>query len=89
MDDASKGEKADHYRLPSPEILRDIEHRQNERAKEIRERHRQNAHTDERANAAEIIQRNYRGYRERRALKGYGLDPSTRWLEALKDGKHS
>jgi hypothetical protein len=36
---------------------------------------------DERTHAATIIQRNYRGHRDRRALKGHGLDPSTRWLE--------
>ena len=31
--------------------------------------------------AAQMIQRNYRGYRERRQLAGMGLDPSTRWME--------
>jgi len=31
--------------------------------------------------AAQMIQRNYRGYRERRQLAGMGLDPSTRWVE--------
>lgn len=36
---------------------------------------------DAEAAAAEPIQRNYRGYRERRQLQGLGLDPSTRWLE--------
>lgn len=36
---------------------------------------------EEQAVAAQMIQRNYRGYRERRQLKGLGLDPSTRWIE--------
>jgi hypothetical protein len=31
--------------------------------------------------AAQLIQRNYRGYRERRQLKGIGLDASARWAE--------
>jgi len=31
--------------------------------------------------AATTIQRNYRGYRERRQLKGIGLDASARWAE--------
>lgn len=31
--------------------------------------------------AARKIQRNYRGYRERRQLKGIGLDASARWAE--------
>lgn len=37
--------------------------------------------------AAQLIQRNYRGYRERRQLKGMGLDPSTRWVEAVKEAR--
>tara|TARA_R110002003_G_scaffold126_32_gene11728 strand:- start:21498 stop:21671 length:174 start_codon:yes stop_codon:yes gene_type:complete len=31
--------------------------------------------------AAQMIQRSYRGYRERRQLKGIGLDASARWAE--------
>lgn len=31
--------------------------------------------------AAQMIQRNYRGYRERRQLQGMGLDASARWSE--------
>ncbi|EAT88363.2 hypothetical protein SNOG_04603 [Parastagonospora nodorum SN15] len=34
--------------------------------------------------AAATIQRNYRGYRERRQLKGIGLDASARWAENWK-----
>ncbi|OCK93551.1 uncharacterized protein K441DRAFT_139834 [Cenococcum geophilum 1.58] len=37
--------------------------------------------------AAQMIQRNYRGYRERRQLAGMGLDSSTRWVEAIKEGQ--
>jgi hypothetical protein len=35
----------------------------------------------EQKQAAELIQRNYRGYRSRRQLQGMGLDPSARWAE--------
>jgi hypothetical protein len=31
--------------------------------------------------AAQMIQRNYRGYRERRQLAGMGLDANARWSE--------
>jgi hypothetical protein len=34
--------------------------------------------------AAQMIQRNYRGYRERRQLKGIGLDASARWAEVCE-----
>lgn len=71
--------------LPSAEVLREIARKQEERAKEIRERRKKAGEDvgagDERSKAAAIIQRNYRGHRERRALEGYGLSPSTRWLE--------
>jgi hypothetical protein len=40
-----------------------------------------------RSDAAVIIQRNYRGHRTRRAMEGRSLDPSVRWIEALRDGE--
>ncbi|KAG9188775.1 hypothetical protein G6011_07480 [Alternaria panax] len=43
--------------------------------------------TDEQQQAAQLIQRNYRGYRERRQLQGMGLDASARWAEAIRDAK--
>lgn len=39
------------------------------------------ADTEEQKQAAQLIQRNYRGYRERRQLQGMGLDASARWAE--------
>lgn len=38
--------------------------------------------------AATLIQRNYRGHRERRMLRGMSLDPSARWVEAIKEAKY-
>ena len=40
-----------------------------------------------RAKAATIIQRNYRGYRVRREIKGLGIDASTRWLHAVREAQ--
>ena len=34
--------------------------------------------------AARILQRTYRGHRERRQLQGLSLDPTTRWTEVSK-----
>jgi hypothetical protein len=44
--------------------------------------------SEERERAAELIQRNYRGHRERRMLAGMSLDPSTRWVEAIKEARY-
>lgn len=44
--------------------------------------------SEERVKAAELIQRNYRGHRERRILAGMSLDPSTRWVEAIKEARY-
>ncbi|KDN68511.1 putative IQ calmodulin-binding domain-containing protein [Colletotrichum sublineola] len=35
--------------------------------------------------AATLIQRNYRGYRVRREMRGLSLDPSTRWVSAIDE----
>jgi hypothetical protein len=43
---------------------------------------------EERERAAGLIQRNYRGHRERRMLAGMSLDPSTRWVEAIKEARY-
>jgi len=43
---------------------------------------------ERRRKAAAVIQRNYRGHRERRILQGKTLDPSTRWAEAVKEARY-
>lgn len=43
---------------------------------------------EERRKAAAMIQRNYRGHRDRRMLEGMSLDPSTRWIEAVKEARY-
>lgn len=37
--------------------------------------------------AATLIQRNYRGYRVRREMKGLGIDAGTRWTHAIRDAQ--
>ena len=37
--------------------------------------------------AAKTIQRNYRGYRSRREVRGCGISAAGRWHEVLNDGK--
>jgi hypothetical protein len=37
--------------------------------------------------AATVIQRNYRGYRVRREMKGLGIDANTRWTHAIRDAR--
>lgn len=39
-------------------------------------------------NAAKLIQRAYRGHRERRQLNGLILTPSTRWVEIIKEWRY-
>jgi hypothetical protein len=39
----------------------------------------------EKQKAATMIQRNYRGYRERRQIKGLGMSASMRWSEAISE----
>jgi hypothetical protein len=68
--------------LPPVETLREIERVQTQNAEQIRAQRKQTAlASDTEVAAAEMIQRNYRGYRARRALNGYDLDPSLRWVE--------
>lgn len=55
--------------------------------KKLKENH-PGLNDEERARAAGLIQRNYRGHRERRMLAGFSLDPSTRWVEAVKEAQY-
>ncbi|KAK4980972.1 hypothetical protein LTR66_010260 [Elasticomyces elasticus] len=78
----------DSLSVPTSEQLREIAARQDAKEKETKATKSRKQIGDEEA-AAELIQvrvhRNYRGYRQRRQLKGFRLDPSTRWLEAVKE----
>ncbi|PPJ56142.1 hypothetical protein CBER1_02068 [Cercospora berteroae] len=45
-------------------------------------------HTAEERDAARLIQRAYRGHRDRRSLQGLTLDPSSRWVELIKEWRY-
>lgn len=79
---------ADPLALPAPEVLAEIARKQNARAAERlaaraeRRRSKEAGSEDQSRNkAAVVIQRNYRGHRTRRAMRGFSTDPSTRWIE--------
>lgn len=41
----------------------------------------------ERAEAAQVIQKTFRGYRVRREMDGFGLDAGTRWVAAIREAQ--
>ncbi|KAL9079885.1 MAG: hypothetical protein Q9157_001287 [Trypethelium eluteriae] len=79
---------ADSLKTPTAEELREIAAKQDARRREIEDARRAKEDGEE-EQAAEMIQRNYRGYRARRQLKGMGLDSSTRWIEPKSTRKHA
>lgn len=42
---------------------------------------------DERADAARVIQKTFRGYRARREMQGFSLDATTRWVTAIREAQ--
>lgn len=99
--------KADALTVPPADVLREIERKQIERARQIAETRAKRVAEEEAASrggdgggqeqeaqrqkhAAEVIQKNFRGYRDRRALRGHGLDPGMRWMEvSLRERERS
>jgi hypothetical protein len=77
--DGTSDNTRDPLAVPSAEVLRDIASRQDAIAEKRKQE--RNPEEDERQKKAIIIQSNWRGYRARRALRGYGLDSSTRWIQ--------
>lgn len=45
-------------------------------------------HSPEERDAAKLIQRAYRGHRERRQLDGLTLDPASRWAEVIREWRY-
>lgn len=92
MDTPQDNKSSDPLVLPAPEVLAEIARKQEARAAEIRaaraarRQSKDGEEQDREKKAAVVIQRNYRGHRTRRAMEGRGLDPSVRWIEALKEG---
>ncbi|KAH6609420.1 hypothetical protein Trco_002766 [Trichoderma cornu-damae] len=86
---------------PSRDQFERIAHVQEEKEEEIRQRVKQQKHrshhesrqslqsskSDERSDAARVIQKTFRGYRARREMSGLSLDPSTRWITAIREAQ--
>ncbi|UKZ75311.1 hypothetical protein TrVFT333_002989 [Trichoderma virens FT-333] len=86
---------------PSRDQFERIAHVQEEREEEIRQRFKhqkrrsqhesrrslQSNRSDERSDAARVIQKTFRGYRARREMSGFTLDPSTRWITAIREAQ--
>ncbi|KAL0257384.1 hypothetical protein SLS55_008195 [Diplodia seriata] len=77
--------------VPSQDEIQAIARRQDAKRAAMQATKSQDQRDEEEAVAAALIQRNYRGYKQRRELAGMGLDPSTRWVEywlEMVDQKH-
>jgi len=87
----SHQEYLDSLETPTHEMVEKISEVQERKEEEVMTKNlKQNPelNDEEREKAAGLIQRNYRGHRERRMLAGFSLDPSTRWVEAVKEAKY-
>jgi hypothetical protein len=78
---------------PTQEMLQKIataqEHKEEEVImKRLSADHPRLSEEDRKRAAVALIQRSYRGHRERRMLDGMTLDPSTRWVEAVKEARY-
>ncbi|QSZ37484.1 hypothetical protein DSL72_008582 [Monilinia vaccinii-corymbosi] len=77
--------------MPPLEVLQKISHVQEQKEVEAiakRLGDDPDLSENERRKAAILIQRNYRGHRERRILEGKRLDVGTRWVEAVKEARY-
>jgi hypothetical protein len=70
------------------EKISEVQERKEEEVMQKNLRQNPDLNDEEREKAAGLIQRNYRGHRERRMLAGFSLDPSTRWVEAVKEARY-
>ena len=77
---------------PSQELVQQITRAQEKKEEEVimKNLSAESLHGSDkrRREAAAIIQRHYRGHRERRMLNGLSLDPSARWIEAVKEATY-
>lgn len=98
----NKTDYMDSLRPPSPESFERIASIQKEREEDIKRIHHQrkrqslelriatmstSGSEEERAQAARMIQKTFRGYRTRREMEGFGLDSSTRWVTAIREAQ--
>lgn len=93
LTDSSVFHSLNSLEVPTPEMVERIAAIQEAKEAELLRRRRSehgNPALDgtELERAASLIQRNYRGHRERRMLAGLSLDPTTRWREAVKEAQY-
>lgn len=82
----SHQEYLDSLVLPSAAESARISAIQEQKEEEISLKYHQ--HSIEEQDAAKLIQRAYRGHRERRQLNGLTLDPSSRWSELISEWRY-
>lgn len=82
----SHQEYLDSLVLPSAAELARISDIQVQKEQEILRRYHK--HSIEEQDAAKLIQRTYRGHRARRQLSGLTLDPTSRWVELVKEWRY-
>ncbi|UKZ90909.1 uncharacterized protein TrAFT101_005910 [Trichoderma asperellum] len=68
------------------EIRQRVKHQRHKSLQESKQSLR-SSRSDEMSDAARIIQKTFRGYRARREMSGFTLDPSTRWITAIREAQ--
>jgi len=82
-------EYIDKLEVPTLEQISGIAQIQEEKEREVQQKyHGSPERSQQEEQAAEKIQRTYRGHRVRRQMEGLTLDPTTRWIEALKAARY-
>lgn len=85
---SSHQEYLDSLEVQTQEMVQRIGEIQERKEEVIMQRLSGELNHEEREKAANLIQRSYRGHRERRMLNGLSLDPSTRWVEAIREAQY-
>ncbi|KAL7949694.1 IQ calmodulin-binding motif protein [Trichoderma barbatum] len=80
-------ERIAHVQEEKEEMIRQRVKQQKRRSQQESRRSLQSNRSDERSDAARVIQKTFRGYRARREMSGYTLDPSTRWITAIREAQ--
>ncbi|KAL7939722.1 IQ calmodulin-binding motif protein [Trichoderma chlorosporum] len=80
-------ERIAHVQQEREEAIRQRVKEQKRRSQQGSRRSLQSNRSDEMSDAARVIQKTFRGYRARREMSGYTLDPSTRWITAIREAQ--
>ncbi|KAL6829330.1 IQ calmodulin-binding motif protein [Trichoderma sp. SZMC 28015] len=80
-------ERIAHVQEEKEEAIRQRFKHQKKKSQQESRRSLQSNRSDERSDAARVIQKTFRGYRARREMSGFTLDPSTRWITAIREAQ--